>query len=41
MLCGVKVEWPPHFVEEQARIAKDPKLAQKKVVVLEWPATHD
>ena len=34
MLCGVRVEWPPHFVEEQARIAKDPKLAQKELLSL-------
>ena len=34
MLCGVRVEWPPHFVEEQARIAKDPQLAQKELLFL-------
>ena len=34
MLCGVRVEWPLHFVEEQARIAKDPKLAQKELLFL-------
>ena len=34
MLCGVRVEWPLHFVEEQARIAKDPQLAQKELLFL-------
>eukprot|EP00966_Prymnesium_polylepis_P076751 1779341-Prymnesium_polylepis.1 len=34
MLCGVRVEWPIYFVEEQARIAKDPKLAQKELLFL-------
>ena len=34
MLCGVRVEWPPHFVEEQARIATDPQLAQKELLFL-------
>ena len=34
MLCGVRVEWPPNFVEEQARIAKDPQLAQKELLFL-------
>ena len=34
MLCGVRVQWPPDFVDEQARIAKDPKLAQKELLFL-------
>ena len=28
MLCGVRVEFPSEFVEEQAQIAQDPKRAQ-------------
>ena len=34
MLCGVRVEWPPEFVDEQVRIAKDPKRAQKELLYL-------
>ena len=34
MLCGVRVEFPSEFVEEQAHIAHDPKRAQQELLYL-------
>ena len=34
MLCGVRVEFPSEFVEEQAQIAQDPKRAQQELLYL-------